>query len=32
MDEMKILDEDAQFNMIEKAKKGISLDDFLSNN
>ena len=32
MDEMKILDEDAQFNMIEKSKKGISLDDFLNNN
>lgn len=32
MNEMKILDEDAQFNMIEAPKKGISLDDFLSNN
>ena len=32
MNEMKLLDEDSQFNMIEKVKKGISLDDFLSNN
>lgn len=32
MEQFTILDEDAQFNMIEKAKKGISLDDFLGNN
>lgn len=32
MNEMKLLDEDSQFNMIENTKKGISLDDFLSDN
>lgn len=32
MSELNTLEEDDQFNMIQKSKKGISMDDFLKNN